>query len=255
MPGSKAVVAAEFETERLVLRQWRRSDQRPFAALNADPVVMARFPSTVTPEESDAMASRAEAFIAQRGWGPWACELKMMGQFIGMVGLHIPDADLPVSPCVEVLWRLARHHWNHGFATEAARGALRVALEVLEVPEVVAFTAPANMRSRAVMDRLGMTMDAATFERPRLPKGHALSRTLQLPSVAGPWRTELERLMMTTSYMDAGEAMRRRFQADLRQALRRETDGPPATSTKTESPWSATRSGYTNEGGCRRCEA
>jgi RimJ/RimL family protein N-acetyltransferase len=164
----------EFETTRLLLRQWRPSDREPFAALNADPVVMTHFPAPLTREESDALADRCERLIAERGWGAWATEIKATGEFIGYVGLHIPRDDLPLSPCVEIMWRLARAHWGQGFATEAARGALRIGFEVLSLPEIVSFTVPANTRSRAVMERLGMQMDAAIFEHPALPVGHAL---------------------------------------------------------------------------------
>lgn len=167
-------IPIELETTRLLLRQWRPSDREPFAALNADPVVMTHFPAQLTREESDALAGRCERLIAERGWGAWATEIKATGEFIGYVGLHIPRDDLPLSPCVEIMWRLARAHWGQGFATEAARGALRVGFEVLSLPEIVSFTVPENTRSRAVMERLGMQMDAATFEHPALPVGHAL---------------------------------------------------------------------------------
>jgi RimJ/RimL family protein N-acetyltransferase len=164
----------QFETQRLLLRQWRAADREPFAALSADPIVMAHFPAPLTREESDAVAARCERLIAERGWGPWATEIKATGEFIGFVGLHIPRDDLPVSPCVEILWRLAQAHWRQGFATEAAQGALRIGFEVLRFPEIVSFTVPSNTRSRAVMERLGMQMDAATFEHPGVPDGHVL---------------------------------------------------------------------------------
>jgi RimJ/RimL family protein N-acetyltransferase len=164
----------EFETQRLLLRQWRASDREPFAALNADPIVMAHFPAPLTREKSDALADHCERLIAERGWGAWATEIKETGEFIGFVGLNIPRDDLPVSPCVEILWRLARAHWRRGFATEAARGALHIAFEALALPEIVSFTVPSNARSRAVMEHLGMQMDAATFEHPGVPAGDAL---------------------------------------------------------------------------------
>jgi RimJ/RimL family protein N-acetyltransferase len=163
----------EFETHRLLLRQWKVSDREPFAALNADPIVMAHFPAIKTREESDALADRCERLIAQRRWGFWAVEIKATRAFIGFVGLHIPPDDLPLSPCVEIGWRLAQVHWRQGFATEAARGALRVGFGVLKLEEIVAFTVPSNARSRAVMERLGMQMDAAMFEHPGVPSGHA----------------------------------------------------------------------------------
>jgi RimJ/RimL family protein N-acetyltransferase len=164
----------EFATQRLLLRQWREADREPFAALNADPMVMAYFPAPLTREQSDAIAESCEQLIAERGWGAWAAEIKATGEFIGFIGLHIPRDDLPVSPCVEISWRLAHVHWGQGFATEAARGTLQIAFEVLGLTEIVSFTVPSNTRSRAVMERLGMQMDAKTFEHPGLPDGHAL---------------------------------------------------------------------------------
>ena len=167
-------IPIEFETQRLLLRQWRAADREPFAALTADPRVMAHFPAPLTRTESDALADRCEGLIAERRWGAWATELKATGEFIGFVGLNIPREDLPISPCVEILWRLAHAHWHQGFATEAARGTLHIGFEILKLPEIVSFTVPSNARSRAVMERLGMRMDAAMFEHPDVPAGHVL---------------------------------------------------------------------------------
>lgn len=157
-----------------LLRQWKTADRKPYAALHADPAVMEYFPASLSRQKSDASAQYCEDFITEHGWGPWATQIKATGEFIGMVGLNIPEADLPISPCVEVLWRLARGHWHHGFATEAAQGALQVAFVTLQFPEIVSFTVPANTRSRAVMERLGMKMDPHLFEHPAVPAGHEL---------------------------------------------------------------------------------
>jgi RimJ/RimL family protein N-acetyltransferase len=160
-----------FETERLRLRQWCAGDRAPFAALNADPRVMAFFPSPLDRFASDAMADRCEALIALHGWGFWAAETKHDRAFIGFVGLHVPIVALPFSPCVEVGWRLAFEQWGKGLATEAARGALRVGFEQLRLSEIVAFTAVLNARSRRVMERLGMQETTTGFEHPALPAG------------------------------------------------------------------------------------
>lgn len=156
----------EFETERLRLRQWRLSDREPFAALNADLNVMAFFPSMLDKVASDAMADRCESLMTERGWGFWAVETKEDSQFIGFTGLHVPIAELPFSPCVEVGWRLAFQYWARGYATEAARGALGAAFDLLNLREVVSFTTVKNVRSRAVMEKLGMREEAVTFEHP-----------------------------------------------------------------------------------------
>ena len=165
----------EFETERLRMRQWRESDLAPFFALACDPQVMEFLLPLPTRAESDAAAHRARALIAQKGWGFWAVERKDTGEFIGFTGLNVPMATLPFSPCVEIGWRLSRTSWGQGFATEAARGALQVGFERLGLGEIVAFTANGNLRSAAVMARLGMHEDVAgAFEHPAVPEGNAL---------------------------------------------------------------------------------
>jgi len=164
----------EAETARLRLRQWRDADYLPFARLNADPEVMQYFLATLGRAESDAMADRCRQSIATLGWGLWAVERKDDGAFIGFVGLNEPAAALPFSPCVEIGWRLARAAWGQGYASEAAREALRVGFEQLRLDEIVSFTALGNRRSRAVMERLGMREDGQAFEHPSVPEGHPL---------------------------------------------------------------------------------
>ncbi len=164
----------EIDTERLRLRQWRQTDRRPFAELNADPRVMAWFPQTLNRTQSDQMAERCQGLIEERGWGLWAAELKATGAFIGFVGLHRPIPQLPCAPCTEIGWRLAFEHWGQGLATEAARAALRVGFMTLGYPEIVSFTALDNRRSRAVMERLGMHLQAETFPHPLVPRGSPL---------------------------------------------------------------------------------
>ncbi len=164
----------EFDTQRLRLRQWCAADREPFAALNADPKVMAFYPACLDRAESDALANRCQALLSERGWGFWAVETKSTHEFVGFVGLHTPGPELPFSPCIEVGWRLAAKYWGKGFATEAARGALRVGFERLGVAEIVSFTSVGNLRSRAVMERLGMRDTEEAFEHPNLPVGSVL---------------------------------------------------------------------------------
>lgn len=166
----------EFSTERLRLRIWRDTDRAPFAALNADPQVMQYFPATQDRAASDASIDAWQAQFAERGWSNWAVELLATGDFIGFVGLSVPRRVLPFSPCVEIGWRLARAHWGRGYATEAARGALRVGFGQLGLDEIVSFTALGNAASRAVMLRIGMHDAHADFDHPALPEGHALRR-------------------------------------------------------------------------------
>jgi RimJ/RimL family protein N-acetyltransferase len=164
----------EFETDRLRLRQWIESDREPFASLSADPRVMEFFPNLLDRAASDAIVARLQAKIAERDWGWWAVASKANAQFIGCVGLNMPSIELPFSPCIEVGWRLAYEYWGKGYATEAAKGALAVGFERLNLPEIVSFTAIPNHRSRAVMERLGMEPETETFAHPSIPIGHPL---------------------------------------------------------------------------------
>jgi RimJ/RimL family protein N-acetyltransferase len=166
---------SELATPRLALRQWRDADLAPFAALNADPEVMRYMPRCLERSESDALAGRYRERIAERGWDLWALERRDDGTFVGALGLTVATFPAPFAPCLEIAWRLAKGQWGQGLATEAAAAVLRFGFQTLALEEVLAFTVPANRRSRAVMQRLGMRHDlAADFEHPRLAHGHPL---------------------------------------------------------------------------------
>jgi RimJ/RimL family protein N-acetyltransferase len=167
----------ELRTQRLLLRRWRPEDRAPFAALNADPRVMEHFPGLLSREESDALAARIEMHFEQHGFGLWALEIPSVTPLAGFVGLNTPRFEAHFTPCVEIGWRLAAEHWGRGYATEAARAALMFGFEKLGLREIVSFTATANVRSRRVMEKLGMTHDPADdFDHPALPPGHRLRR-------------------------------------------------------------------------------
>lgn len=167
----------ELDTPRLLLRAWRAADREPFARMNADPRVMEHFPRLLTARESDDIIVRAERHFAAHGFGPWAVEVRGGAPFAGFVGLVMHTFEAPFTPAVEIGWRLAVEHWGRGYATEAAQAALRYAFDVLGLDEVVSFTVPANTRSTAVMERLGMRRDeAGDFDHPRVDADSPLRR-------------------------------------------------------------------------------
>jgi ribosomal-protein-alanine N-acetyltransferase len=181
----------EIRTARLVLRGWTDADREPYAALNADPLVMEFIGPLQTPAEASANVDRMLAHWAEHGFGLWCVELD--GTCIGFTGLATPG----FMPAVEVGWRLASAQWGHGYATEAARAALAFGFGQVGLDEIVSFTTVRNVRSRRVMDKLGMVRDpAADFDHPRaIPelRRHVLYR---LPSAT--WAAD-----------DHGEAGRR----------------------------------------------
>lgn len=179
-------------TARLRLREWRDEDLAPYAALNADPRVREFFPSTMTLEESAASLVQIRDHFVQYGYGPWAAEAVGGAPFIGFIGLFRPPFEAHFTPCVEVGYRLAFEHWGKGYATEGARAALAFGFASLRLGEIVAMTTPSNVRSRHVMEKLGMTRDAADdFDHPHLPAGHPLRRHVLYRLTSERWRGAL----------------------------------------------------------------
>ncbi len=161
----------QIQTDRLLMRRWRDSDRAPFAALNGDPETMLYFPATLDSAASDAFVDRIEERFEEQGYGLWALELAATGEFIGYTGLNpLPDG-VPGAGCMEVGWRLARHAWHHGYATEAATAAVAIAFDGAGLAELWSITAVVNEPSQAVMRRIGMT-EVARFDHPRIPAGH-----------------------------------------------------------------------------------
>jgi RimJ/RimL family protein N-acetyltransferase len=176
-------------TERLVLRHWRETDREPFARLNADPRVMEFMPNPLSREESDLLVERIEGHFQKHGFGLCAAELRRDGSLIGFVGLAVPAFECAFTPCVEIGWRLAADHWGQGLATEGAREMVRYAFEVVGLDALVSFTASGNIRSRHVMEKIGMTHEPADdFDHPKLPEGHPLRRHVLYRLKGSEWK-------------------------------------------------------------------
>ncbi len=143
--------------------------------LNADPMVMEYFPDRLSRSESDELIARIEAGFATHGFGLWALELRATGEFVGFTGLAIPSFNAHFTPAVEVSWRLARSAWGKGYATEAGLASIAFGFRDAALDEIVSFTSAANVRSRAVMERIGMTHDPADdFDHPELDEADLL---------------------------------------------------------------------------------
>jgi len=151
---------AEIKTERLVMRGWRESDLAPWAAMNADPEVRQYVGPLLTFEQAAAWALNFQDDLDRYGFGFWALEVRASGEFIGFTGLGTVGGEMPVTG-IEIGWRLARPAWGHGYATEAALAAMDYGFGVMGLPEIVAVAMARNLRSQAVMRRIGMTRDPA----------------------------------------------------------------------------------------------
>ncbi len=165
-----------LRTERLLLRRWKESDLEPFARINSDPRVMEFMPKQLSRAESDQFVEQIENHFRRYAFGLYAAELQPDNSFVGFIGLSVPNFQAAFTPCVEIGWRLSYDFWGQGLATEGAKAIVRQAFG-MGLPAIVSFTAVQNMRSRRVMEKLGMKRDAAEdFDHPNLPPGHALAR-------------------------------------------------------------------------------
>lgn len=163
----------EIETPRLRLRRWTEDDFEPLAAMCADPRVMEFFPAVLSREETRAMWTRIHDHFAEYGFGPWVVDVD--GEFAGALGLNWLRYETHFTPCVELGYRLRAEFWGRGLATEAGRAALQYGFEHLGLPEIVAFTIPANKRSRRVMEKLGLVL-SEEFDHPLIAEGHPMRR-------------------------------------------------------------------------------
>ena len=181
-----------LETKRLYLRQWQPSDFGIFAEMNADPEVMRYFPKLLSATVSDIIANKCQQLIKDNGWGFWAVSVKdglgKADTFIGFVGLNQTYADMAFAPCVEIAWRLHKDYWGQGYATEAAKAALKFAFEKLNLTEVVAFTAVINKPSQLVMKRIGMINTQDNFYHPALEPNHPLAEQVLYKITQQQWQ-------------------------------------------------------------------
>ncbi len=160
-------------TERLNLRNWIDSDIKAFAEMNRDPEVMKYFPKTYSEEETLAMVHRIRLHFDKNGFGLYAVENKMTGDFIGFTGFSIPTFESFFTPCVEIGWRFKKDVWGSGYATEAAKACLKYGFETFGFTKIVSFTSSLNVNSEKLMRRIGMNY-VAEFDHPLIDKGTSL---------------------------------------------------------------------------------
>ncbi len=184
---------ATLKTKRLILRQWKDEDFEPFAQMNADPRVMEYFPSVLTREESIQMAKRMQSKIEERGWGWWAVSAPGVAEFIGFIGMNNVDKSIfPVhfAPTIEIGWRLALDYWGKGYAVEGAEMVLEYGFQTLNIDQIVAFTSAQNMRSRRIMEKIGMHHDPKDdFDNPKIKENDQLRRHVLYRLNANEWQT------------------------------------------------------------------
>jgi RimJ/RimL family protein N-acetyltransferase len=170
---------AMITTERLLLRPWKDDDFLPYAEMNADARVREFFPSILSREQSDAEIRYIQSAHDRDGFTFFATELISTGEFVGFIGMVAMTFAIPSlgQPAIEIGWRLAHRHWGKGLATEGARAVVRYGFETVKLKEIVAITVPTNVRSRHVMEKIGMKhIPELDFDHPRIPEDYTFRK-------------------------------------------------------------------------------
>ena len=166
-----------LKTKRLILRPWKKEDLELLSRLNTDPHTMEFLFTPLTREESSARLEIYTKHIQDHGWGLWAVSVPNVSDFIGWIGLWPIGFDAHFTPAIEVGWRLLPEFWGQGYATEGAEASLRYGFDILRLGQIVSITVPANIRSKRVIEKLGMHTDSKDdFDHPKLPEDHKLRR-------------------------------------------------------------------------------
>jgi RimJ/RimL family protein N-acetyltransferase len=175
-----------IETPRLHLRPWADRHRAEFAELHADPEVMLDQGGPIDRAVSDEKLDWYSDAFRRFGFSSWAVE-SHAGAFLGYAGVMPAETPHPLGEHHEVVWRMKRSAWGHGYAAEAARAALRDVFARARLPIVFAYTAPDNLRSQSVMNKLGLRRDPArdfTHDYDNYPAWHGLV-WVATPAVTG----------------------------------------------------------------------
>lgn len=166
-----------IETERLILRTWKKEDAETYFQINQDPMVTEFLPKALTMEQVNDFILSVNQHQTKHGYTLWAAELKETGELMGFIGLNYTDWESHFTPAVELGWRLGSPYWGKGFATEGAKASLAYGFKQCDLKEIVSFTVPGNVRSIRVMQKIGLIRDLnGDFEHPKLSISHPLSK-------------------------------------------------------------------------------
>ena len=164
-----------LETERLILRIWSEGDLDAYYQINQDQRVTEFLLITPTMEQVKEFIHSMNEQYKQLNYTLFAAIEKSSNTLIGFIGLNPPKWESHFTPCVEIGWRLGSKYWGKGYATEGAKAVVAYGFNQCHLNEIVSFTVPENIRSRRVMEKLGMTHDVADdFNHPLVPSDHKL---------------------------------------------------------------------------------
>ncbi|WP_167050987.1 GNAT family N-acetyltransferase [Salinibacterium sp. ZJ77] len=145
------------DTARLTFREMTADDLDAMAELLGDPAVMTFYPAPKTRDEAAAWIAWNQRNYAEHVYGLWIIETPQ-GEFVGDCGLTWQKVNGVLR--LEVGYHVLPRWQGRGLATEAAAACRDLARDEIGSDELVAIIHPANIASRRVAERIGMTQDA-----------------------------------------------------------------------------------------------
>lgn len=168
-----------IETARLILRTWEKEDAEAYFQINQDPKVIEFLRGPLSMDQVNEFIPAVNKHHEKHGYTLWAVELKQTGELMGFIGLNYIDWESHFTPAVEIAWRLGSQYWGKGYATEGAKASLEYGFKKCHLKEIVSFTAPVNVRSSRVMEKIGLKRDMkGDFAHPKLLASHPLSQQI-----------------------------------------------------------------------------
>ncbi|HFB99518.1 MAG TPA: N-acetyltransferase [Phaeodactylibacter sp.] len=160
-----------FQTNRLGIRNWQKSDFSTFIKMGQDQRVMEYFPWLLSESQSIDFIKRMQVHFEKKGYAYLPIILLENQEFMGMVGLLDQNYDNHLGMFTDIGWRLKPSAWGKGYATEAAKAWLKYGFEKLKLKEIYSVVPVINTKSQNVMHKIGLKK-IEKFGHPKIDKNH-----------------------------------------------------------------------------------
>jgi RimJ/RimL family protein N-acetyltransferase len=145
-----------LQTPNLFLRPWNQEDADAWFNIMQEEGILRYFPNQTPPshEKAKLYIAHHSAHWQLHGYGHWAVVTRQDGNVVGWNGLeYLPELDE-----TEIAYLLSKKVWGRGFATEAARTAVRFGFESTGLEKIIGLVHPENLGSVHVLEKCGLTL-------------------------------------------------------------------------------------------------
>ncbi len=144
------MAAQKFKTERLLLRDIKKSDAKNIEYLLKSEIESFCGPNM--PHNKKQLKQHIERIKGNTSWGITLLD----GTFIGDIGVY----SVVDNKIGEIAWYIDPTYWNKGYAYEASSAVLRYCFETLGFKRISAQISADNKNSRHLAEKLGFELHA-----------------------------------------------------------------------------------------------